>query len=257
MHWAAKHRRTPWAYAGAVERVLVDIDDSTTWPAAIKEWAERYADGIGRTTTYTSDLGVPLQREDELRGLLAGYKLLSFHCTRLPDHEVAAIKADGLRPLTEALVLARIDRAHELGLLTDEALAHLRATNVFAIGAAANRKDQICLILGRDGLDDSGCVPLLSRWGGEGIYMADPDSAAAAALLGRPAIVAAAIGLSVSHTVSPTFPSLGKRFVGTLLGTEQLYADVFLRTPVLPEDVLAIWQPGDADYDRHRQLPRS
>jgi hypothetical protein len=238
-----------------VARPLVDIDDPSNWPPAVREWSERYAADLRGTTAYTSDLAVPLEREDELRGLLAGHKLRAFHCTRLPDHEVTAIKTEGLVPLTEELVHRRIDRAHELGLLTDEAGEHLRAMNVFALGAEQNREDQVCLILGRDGLNDNGCTPLLSRWGGEGIYMADPDSEAPSAFIGRPAVVVAAIDLSVSHTISPTFPSLGKLLVGTLLGTEQRYADVCLRAPVPPKDVLAIWQPGDRDYDRHQHLP--
>jgi hypothetical protein len=78
---------------------------------------------------------------------------------------------------------------------------------------------QVCLVLGRAGLDDTGVVPSMSRWGGEAIYTVDADSEAPSAFLGQPTVVVAAIDLSVSHTVSPTFTSLGKMFVGTLLGT--------------------------------------
>ena len=85
--------------------------------------------------------------------------------------------------------------------------------------------------------------------------MADPDSEEPATFLGRPTVVVAATDLSVSGTVSRTFPSLGRMFVATVAGLEGRIADVFLRAAVPPEDILAIWQPGDEEYDRH-PLPR-
>jgi hypothetical protein len=239
-----------------VQRVLVDVDDPTTWPKGIPEWVAPYVDALRGTTIYTSDLRVPLEREDELRTLLAGHRMLAFHCTRLLDHEVADVRAHGLRPLTLELVNERIERAHAHGYLGDADRNRLRERNVFAMNEAEYREDKVCVVLGRAGLDDTGVVSLMSRWGGEAIYMCDPDSEEPVAFLGRPTIVTAGVDLSVSHTLSPTYSSLGKMFVGTLLGTEHRIADVFVPGPVPAEDILAVWQPGDADYDRHPTLPR-
>jgi hypothetical protein len=204
---------------------LISVDDPTTWPAAVHEWVNPYADTLLGTTSHTSDLAVPIEREDELRALLARYKLIAYHCARLLDHEVEGIRVHGLRPLTHELVVERIERAHEHGHLSEAERGLLRERNVFGINEAEYRENQVCLVLGRDGLDDTGVVPLMSRWGGEAIYMVDPDSEASPAFLGRPTIVVTAVDLSVIHTVSPTFPSLGRLFVGTVLGTEQRYAD--------------------------------
>lgn len=217
---------------------MVDVDEPATWPSAVADWANDYAQKLRGSTLHTSDLAVPLERKDELRSLLEDYKLLAFHCTRLLDHEVAAIRQRGLRVLSHELVSERIANAYERGLVTDEQRDHLQAANVFAIGAEDHREGQVCLVLGRSVFDESpsGCEPLLSTWGGEGIYALQPE----VRLLGRPAIVLTGIDLSVSHRISPTFPSLGKLFVGTLLGTEQRSADVFLRSAIPPADVLGI-----------------
>jgi len=32
---------------------------------------------------------------------------------------------------------------------------------------------------------------------------------------------------------------------------------VFMSGPVPAEDIVAIWRPGDPDYDRHPTLPRA
>jgi hypothetical protein len=128
----------------------------------------------------------------------------------------------------------------------------LRERNVFAVNDAKYRENQVCLVVGRAGPDNTGVVPLMSCWGGEAIYMVDSDSEASPAFLGRPAVVVAAVDLSVSHTVSPTFTSLGRMFVDALLGTEHRVADVLLRTAVPAGDILAIWQPGDPSTRRCR-----
>ena len=84
----------------------------------------------------------------------------------------------------------------------------------------------------------------------------DPASQDPSAFLGQPTIVVAALDLSIPHTVARMFPSLGKMFVGTLLATEHRVADVFVPGPVAREQIVAVWQPGDAAYDSHPTLPR-
>src|SRR4051812_42329315 len=130
-----------------MRRSLIDVDDPTTWSAAVTAWVAPYAESLRGTTNYTSDLKVPLEREDELRALLAGHKLVAYHCTRLLDHEVEGIRAQGLRPLTHELVLERIGRAHELAHLTDAERVELLEQNVFAVKDSRYRENQACLVL--------------------------------------------------------------------------------------------------------------
>lgn len=53
------------------------------------------------------------------------------------------------------------------------------------------------------------------------------------------------------------FPSLHKAFVGRLLNLEDQGASVHYRSAVPSDQVVAIWQPGDPEYDRHVDLSKA
>lgn len=163
----------------------------------------------------------------------------------------------GLRMLSQQLVDDRIDEVHRHGCLTAMQRQQLRARNVYAIANQIGREHQVCLILRRTIFDEqhNGCEGLLGAWGGEAVNDGPLDPTRDL-VIGRPAIVAARVDLTVSSRVSPTFPALGKLFVATLLDMGSRSADVRLRSPVAPEDILDIWQPGHPEYDRHQHVPR-
>jgi hypothetical protein len=238
---------------------IIDPDDCTTWPDEVLQWARDCAARSEGSTEFTSDLNSELiEREDEFQTLFATRRVLVYHCTRLLPHEVDGIREHGLQPLSKELVVERIERAYELGALGAVEVTRLKEANVFAVDNTAGRVGQVCFVMGRAAFDDSvgGCDPLLSMWGGEAIYwgLADgPDPP----LLGLPAIVVARTEVNAADRKPLVFPSLAKLFVGALLGTEGQYADVFVRAPVPPEDIIDVWQPGNGEYDRHPRLPRT
>jgi hypothetical protein len=141
---------------------MIDVDDRTTWPDWLHPWAtEALRRGSGRL----------IEEDEAFRARLSGTKLLAFHCTRLLDHELAWIRERGLRPLTLELVEERIRVAHERAHLDLSEHDRLLASNTFAVRDDRNRRDRVCLILGRGAFDETfGCEPLLSTWGGEAIY---------------------------------------------------------------------------------------
>lgn len=235
---------------------LIDIDDPSSWPPAVHEWAHAHAERLRGRTCITGDLRGLEELEDELRALLAGSKLIAYHCTRLFDHEVAAVHGHGLRLLSEELVYERLARAHGKGLLNEDQFEFLQSVNLFARNEVKERDGRVWFVLGREGLDDHGVVSLLGTWGGEAIYFGAEDRELELTRLGCPAVVVAAIDLSSSWRVTTTFPWLANMFVGTLLGLEKRHADVLLPRPVPSDDIIAVWQPGDAEYDRHTDLPR-
>ena len=152
----------------------VDVDDPSTWPAAIFEWSSGYAERLRDSTEYPGDLEIPLEQEDEFRALFADYKLLAYHCTRLLDHESSVIREHGLLTLTPQIVARRLAEAHEHGFLTDAQLGHLHSKDVFSNGrveAGEIREGQVCFVLGHAPLSEpnNGCLPLLESWGGEGL----------------------------------------------------------------------------------------
>ncbi len=238
----------------------VDVDDPSTWPAAIFEWSSGYAERLRDSTEYPGDLEIPLDQEDEFRALFADYKLLAYHCTRLLDHESSVIREHGLLTLTPQIVARRLAEAHEHGFLTDAQLGHLHSKGVFSNGrveAGEIREGQVCFVLGHAPFSEpnNGCLPLLESWGGEGLNGGPLGGQPWNLAVGQPSIVVAQIDLSISHLISPTYPALANVFVASLLDLGGCYADVFLRSAVPASDILEIWQPGDPSYNRYPHLP--
>jgi hypothetical protein len=232
-----------------------NVDDPDTWPAPVLAWAISNAERLRGSTQFTGDLAVPLEGEDGFREL-AGKGLMAYHCSRLLDHEVASVRENGLRMLSQDLVEERITEAETRGCISAAVAARLRTRNVYARGQHAHRHGQVCFVLGRNIFDqpNNGALPLLSAWGGEGLN-GGPLDPTEHPVLGTPTIVVARIDLSVSHKISPCWPELGKVFVASLLGLEDRSADVFVRSSVSPGDVLDAWQPGHPEYDKHVSLP--
>lgn len=228
------------------EPSLIEVDDPTTWPEEVVAWATEQSE--------SSEVAL-MEQEPVLRDLLAKRPVGGYHCTRLLDHELGAIQKEGLRRLSQGLIEGRLRAAREAGALTIEQHDRLAARTVFGSRSARDREGQVCAILGRAALsaDPGGCVPLLSTWGGEGIYWANRETEPVLGRIGRPTVVVCALDLSDANTAW-TY-SLGAVFVSTARG-EPTSADVFYRADVPAEDVLDLWQPGRSEYDRHRALPR-
>ena len=240
---------------------VVDVDDESTWPEQLVKWVDEWAEIRRGTTNYTEDLKI---FEDEtVLSLLAGHTIRAYHCTRLLDHERETVREQGLRRLDAALVMERIRRAHEVGAITDAERAAFETGHQFALTSPRWKQrveytqNQVCLVLSRVILDDAhGVDPLLSTWGGEAIYFPlDKKHGERLRSMGRPSIVVANLDLSVpgDHDIRP---QLGSCLVGLRLTLNRGGSDVHYKAPVPPENIEAIWHPGDPDYDRHGELPR-
>lgn len=234
---------------------IIDVEDPNTWPAEVRSLVE--------AARGASDL-LLCEEEGRFRALLQGYVVRAYHCTRLLEHEVTAIRREGLRSLSRELVEGRILAAHAVGAISGRQRDTLLRTHMLTgsepHGRDANRRDQVCLVLTRRQLDDSsGVERLLSKWGGEVVYFSAraqaPSIASLLTRLGRPAVVVALLDLSASkHSV---YPGVLATLTAVINRRDGPAADVFYRAPVLPEQIEAIWQPGHTEYDRHVQLPHS
>ena len=248
-------------YALAVPEA-VDVTDPGTWPGPARDYVGHWAERLAGTTRYPSDLRVPLEDEDRFVDLLGNHPLLVQHCSRLLDLEIGAIRRDGLAPLTRELVEGKLDAALAAGALTEEQRTRLGSEHVYAHENADGRDGVVCVTVGRAALDDEGGHErLLGIWGGEGIYWAfgDDSTGVGATLrtLGRPAIVTLGIDLSrPGRDQTQFFPSLHRLFVAGFLGLDDVCGDAFIPTAVPGHEVVDIWHPGDAEYDRHPALPR-
>ena len=235
----------------------IDVDDPATWPEASRSWADVRAERQRADVEYTNDLEVALDEEDDFRATFGLRRLIAYHCTRLTRQEVDRPRRGGLQPLDEDLTRRRILAASEEDALSEAAYHFASTRNIYARRNTSHREHQVCFVIGRSAFDDEpwGLHPLLAHWGGEAMR-GGPDDAPPLESVGNPAVVVAQLDLAGPHTRHLTFPSLGKLFVGRLLGTTNLSASVHYRAPVDGNDILDVWQPGHPRYDRHQGLPR-
>lgn len=241
-----------------LRRDWIDVDCPSTWPSATREWATSKADQLSGTTEFHTDLALSLADEDHIRATFGGRKLVAYHCTRLLPREAASIlEHDGLRLLDGTLVRDRIAAAVAEGNLPADTLVHAQSNNIYANGNTAYREQQVCVVVGRDAFEEgaSGVSPLLEHWGGEAIR-GGPEEVQALRDVGTPSIVVVGVALNARHNDPYAHPPLATVLVGRLLGLLGAYSSVNCPRAIPPADVGAIWQPGDAEYDRHTRLPR-
>ena len=80
---------------GAGQR-LIDPDDILTWTKDITDFVESIAKKVSR-----DDSSFHSNENDKLCSLLGSNFIVAYHATRLLDHEIADIKANGLKLLTK------------------------------------------------------------------------------------------------------------------------------------------------------------
>lgn len=222
---------------------VVDVDDPSTWPAAVVE---------------ALDAG-PEQFREELNC----YRLRAHHCTTLLGHELETVRKQGLVPLTASLLEGRIRAAHAHGHIGADVCDELLRSHMFAVGdgSLSGRRDQVCAVLSRTAFDTAprGCAPLMTCWGGEGIYMAlhrDSEMRRGLRRLGVPSIVVVDIDPSTASRGPNCWPSECDIFRSRSGGRDAVYGDYHHYGPVPPDGIVNIWQPGHPEYDLHPLLPR-
>ncbi|MFC3706262.1 hypothetical protein ACFOOL_16050 [Devosia honganensis] len=124
---------------------------------------------------------------------LQPYVVKGWHCTRLTEHEISHILAEGLQLPDETMLQSRIDRLVIQGVLTDEIAAQLKAKNQ---SADWNRAGRLWFVGYQPGLAGrSGIGRFFRHWGGEALYNyheGNPDTSLVLQRIGIPCIVEAA-----------------------------------------------------------------
>lgn len=240
------------------EQSTVDPDLPGSWPQALCDLIQRI-DTQTVSNQYVTDLAVPDQADVEIRYVLSGVRVKAFHATRLLPHEGEGIRANGLRVFGRELFDDRIEGAFGQGHITKPEREALHSAHMFAVGEENDRgrRPEVCLTL-RQASFENGIEPLLSNWGGEGIYFSSGALTLTPLLqrLGRPAIVVCVAQIKPTHEEQPINPDLGKTLLGAWRGLQD-GAEVFHPDPIPPCDILDIWWPGDAQYDAHPTLPQA
>ena len=172
---------------------------------------------------------------------MSPHQVLAYHATRLTDRErERVLHVEGLQRLSPELMRRRLDEASAEGLLTLEE-AEVLWQGRRAHERAAERLGMVWVFPDLDELrrHPTAAWPLLERWGGEGINFSEAGNALSARLstIGRPSIVVVDLaGLGFTRA--------------------QLSADTCLEIDIPADHVVAVWQPGDLEYDDLGDLPR-
>jgi hypothetical protein len=245
----------------AAEKVpVVEVDDPSTWPPRLLEYADAWANRLRGTTKDNGDLKLPFDDETVVAEMLAGRRLQVLHCTRLLDSEVDDILTAGLAPLSRELLYRKLDAAAAVGALTPAERHLYGTTHVYAQEAPGHRDGLVCFVVGRSMLDRDfdGLERFLTMWGGEATYWAHDrnDTAARLRELGRPAVMDVALDVTAPGRDPFFTPGLHKLFVGARIGLEDAAGEGHIAGPVRRDEVVDVWQPGHPEYDRHTQLPR-
>jgi len=208
------------------ESQVVNVDEQQTWPPDLRRLVAEIAKATPQSP-YIGDLQIPDSADDQVRAALDGHVLLTYHATRLLDHERQMIKAEGLRLFSESLFEDKIEAAYREGAVTAEEHDLLKQSHMYATGEAQSRgrrEGQVSLFLGRQTMIDevSGLQNLMVMWGGEGISFSRRHKEVEPLLrrLGTPSIIVAAVPIRPTWRGQLCSPDLAKIFVGATRGFE-------------------------------------
>lgn len=242
----------------AREQRVIDIDAPATWPSRLRSIATRTATAMREQAgRHTSDLALPATFASDINAELHGATIRAFHCTRLLDPESAALRQEGLRASSDSLMRSKLHAAVAAGAITRWQADQLHADSPLH-RQRRNREHLLCAVTTRRTLDEEadGLDLLLTHWGGEIIYFWQRNEALIARLrsIGKPSIVV--VDLKPGRPQDLWSPDPAALIVGRVLGSVNACGDVHYRlTPGTSVPVVDIWQPGNNDYDRHKQLP--
>ena len=161
--------------------------------------------------------------------LLASYRFVAYHCTRLTSKEIANIQKNGLRVLSPTLVQRRLQECLDSGHLSQDEYQHLKNNgNIKSNLANKNgyRTGMIWLCPNRSTLKDSGSVYRLFRsWGGEAVYNGQENDAKISttlAKIGSPCIVKCTIPFAATN---PSREEIAKRLMSQFVADQFDFPD--------------------------------
>lgn len=257
----------PIRYACAVTAPdTVDLDDSATWPAdlfdLITELTPSVPEGLDTASDLHNEASEVAEYDDQVREMLAGRLLRTYHVTRLLDHEIEDVRAVGLRALTEESLTERLDRAIQAGSIAMLYLTVLRESTApvhESAQVAKNRFGEVSVVSSRQPLAKPWPVRFLSNWGGE-VRQFGPLWTGAGfesiRLLGHPSLIVAGIDVSTPAAVG-TGRELIFDFLGTRLGLNGNGVTIHYAADIPGRQILDICHPGHPEYDRHAHFPKS
>jgi hypothetical protein len=202
----------------------IEADAETTWPQQLRAALSALASGIAAYQSERARIDRAAENDVVLRidrpgnphqhvwdsvlataeQAIAGRRLVGFHAARLMANEIADIKANGLKVLSEDFLNRRLSKLEESGSMPTPVITALRTSN---LAAQTNRSGRTCFCFTRETFcDESAVHRLLRSWGGEALYANhehDPQIGPVLRKVGTPCIVVVAIPVEDIKTPVP------------------------------------------------------
>jgi hypothetical protein len=196
--------------------------------------------------------------------MLTHHRLVGYHCTCLTSREIASIKAEGMRPLSTALIQEKLQGAIRDGYLTHDAadLLLLHEDHVAAMNdQSGHRTGMTWFCANRSTLTEpSGVCNLFRHWGGEatrGGPAGHPEILREIAEIGTPCIVKCAVPVMDSRRHCD---NQAGHFLSRSVANDFEYPEppgrfnFHVTVPVASENVLKVIEYEDAEFE---ELTRS
>lgn len=253
-------------------RAPIDVWDVATFDAELRSLLDARAQLIRDYRTESERLfnereaqtlrGPPAQNihgpafsalREEIAALMAERTIRAWHFTRLAEHEVAAVRKNGLQPMTLALIAERLEAARQAGLIDAELATQLYEASPYHRQIEGNRENRIWLTAQPYPLDDSGVEELLDRWGGESISFVHREGATLERLmqLGTPCVIEVALPMRITTRVEEAATNVLDAFAQSI-GVDGGWgggADMVAVEPIAPEWILAIHSEGEPSFE--------
>lgn len=252
---------------------MIDVWDIETFDAELRSYLEQNAELIRHYWAETRRLFEEREKQT-VRGyheqnafgpphsalcadvsvLMGSRTIRAWHYTRLTDREVAAIRLEGMQPMTLDLIRCRLDAMVAAGELQPSTAGKLLAASPYHEQINGNRSGKIWLTSRPFEVDDGMVTGLVSGWGGESLNFDHQEGAIADLLgaIGRPRVIEIALPLRITTRID----SAAKNVVDTysfVLGCEGAWgggSDMVAVEPILPEWIIAIHSAGDREFAR-------
>jgi hypothetical protein len=249
----------------------VELDDSGTWPEAVRLALEGRAqllrDYAARQSEIETTTGVKVHlqnrfkeaRDDVVRQVqaaLIGIDLIGYHASRLHVLEQADIRQSGLALLSRELAERRVRRLVDLGeiakTLGQQMLSKHKAADKYRAGRLFFFHSRITL-RNRLGLSE-----LLGRWGGEAIYTPHNRKSLTGRQIertGRPSIVVARVPVEMLtlSTLAEAFCSVYRREQGDEVYDGDIERSSWMLEGLPPERIVEIIDFADPRFEELTQ----
>lgn len=188
---------------------------------------------------------------DEVNELMRVRTIRAYHYTRLTDQEVEDLHRSGIHLSTPETLQHRLDALVASGQLLAADAEVLFTKSPFHSEQRQGRTGKFWMTSHPVGVEDSGVVPLMERWGGEvaSFWLRDPQLSSSLAEIGTARVIEIAAPLektSRSHSAATAAVATFGRTAGAI--PEKSDFDLYVNAPLEPGSVLAVHTEGDATF---------